>query len=89
MNDNRNMLLAIVLSALVLLSWGLLSEKFFPTPKTPAAQVESGKAKPAPQPSAIPGAPAPQAIRERHVVLSETPRVGDHSISSPAMAAKS
>lgn len=32
-SDTRNMILAIVLSALVLLGWGLVSEKYFPTPK--------------------------------------------------------
>ena len=31
--DTRNMILAIVLSALVLLGWGLVSEKYFPAPK--------------------------------------------------------
>jgi YidC/Oxa1 family membrane protein insertase len=70
-NDNRNMLLAIVLSAIVLLGWGLLSEKFFPTPKPPAEQVESGKVKPAPGPAAD----MPRAIRDRAVVLAETPRL--------------
>ncbi|MCL6740009.1 membrane protein insertase YidC [Sphingomonas sp. RB56-2] len=78
MNDNRNMLLAIVLSAIVLLGWGLLSEKFLPTPAPQAQQVDDGKMKPVPQPSATPAAPAvqtPQAIRERAIVLTETPRV--------------
>ena len=42
-NDNRNMLLAIVLSALVLLGWSLLSEKFFPTAGPQTQQVENGK----------------------------------------------
>jgi YidC/Oxa1 family membrane protein insertase len=70
-NDNRNMLLAIVLSAIVLLGWGLLSEKFFPTPKPPTQQVESGKAKPVPGPAAD----MPRAIRDRAVVLAETPRL--------------
>jgi len=74
-NDNRNMLLAIVLSAIVLLGWGFLSEKFFPTPKPPAQQVENGQPKPVPGPAAAPAAQAPQAIRERSVVLAETPRV--------------
>jgi YidC/Oxa1 family membrane protein insertase len=74
-NDNRNMLLAIVLSALVLLGWGLLSDKFFPTSGPQTQQVEKGKVKPIPQPQASPAAQAPQAIRERAVVLAETPRV--------------
>jgi YidC/Oxa1 family membrane protein insertase len=74
-NDNRNMLLAIVLSAIVLLGWGLLSDKIFPTAGPQTQQVENGKVKPVPQPSASPAADAPQAIRDRAVVLAETPRV--------------
>ena len=42
-NDNRNMLLAIVLSALVLIGWSLLSDKFFPTAGPQTQQVEDGK----------------------------------------------
>ncbi|HTK58026.1 MAG TPA: membrane protein insertase YidC [Sphingomicrobium sp.] len=83
MNDNRNMLLAIVLSALVLLSWGLLSEKFLPAPKPQTQQVQDGKAKPVPQPSAGPATQAPQPVRERSVVLGETPRV---RIETPSLA---
>ena len=75
MNDNRNMLLAIVLSALVLLGWGLLAEKFFPTPTPPAEQVENSKVKPGSAPSAAPATHAPQEIRNRDVVLAESPRV--------------
>src|SRR5262245_14379766 len=77
------MLLAIVLSALVLLGWGLLSDKFFPTAGPQTQQVENGKAKPAPQPSASPAVQTPQAIRERSVVLGETPRV---KIETPSLA---
>ena len=40
MNDNRNMILAIVLSALVLLGWTLLSDKIMPTPAKQPAKVE-------------------------------------------------
>jgi YidC/Oxa1 family membrane protein insertase len=72
-NENRNMLLAIVLSALVLIGWSLLSEQFFPTPQT--QQVDNGMVRPAPQPQAAPAADAPLAIRARDVVLAETPRV--------------
>jgi YidC/Oxa1 family membrane protein insertase len=46
-SDTRNMILAIVLSTLVLLGWGLVSERYFPAPK------------PAPKAApATPGAPA-------------------------------
>jgi YidC/Oxa1 family membrane protein insertase len=74
-NDNRNMLLAIVLSAIVLLGWGLLSDKFFPTAGPQTQQVDDGKVRPVPQPSASPAHQAPPAIRERSVVLAEVPRV--------------
>jgi YidC/Oxa1 family membrane protein insertase len=74
-NDNRNMILAIALSALVLIGWSLLSDKFFPTAGPQTQQVEDGKVRPVPQPGADPAADAPQAIRARSIVLAETPRV--------------
>jgi YidC/Oxa1 family membrane protein insertase len=74
-NDNRNMILAIVLSAIVLLSWGFLSERFLPTAEPQTQQVDKGKVEPLPQPQASPATNAPQAIRAREVVLGETPRV--------------
>jgi len=82
-NDNRNMLLAIVLSALVLLGWGLLSDKIFPTAGPQTQRVEDGKVRPVPQPSASPAAETPTAIRDRAVVLGETPRV---RIQTPSLA---
>ena len=75
MNENKNMLLAIALSALVLIGWSLLSDRFFPTAGPQTQQVENGKVKPVPQPQAAPAADAPGAIRKREVVLAETPRV--------------
>ena len=83
MNDNRNMLLAIVLSALVLIGWSLLSDKFFPTAGPQTVQVEDGKTQPVPQPSADPAADAPKAIRARNVVLAESPRV---EVKTPSLA---
>ena len=83
MNDNRNMLLAIVLSALVLIGWSLLSDRIFPTAGPQTVRVENGKTRPLPQPGADPAADAPQAIRARNVVLGETPRV---RIATPSLA---
>ncbi|HXG80751.1 MAG TPA: membrane protein insertase YidC [Sphingomicrobium sp.] len=83
MNENRNMLLAIVLSAFVLIGWSLLSDQFFPTAGPQTQQVEDGKVRPAPQPQADPAADAPQAMRARHIVLAETPRV---RIETPRLA---
>ena len=83
MNDNRNMLLAIVLSALVLIGWSLVSDRLFPTAGPQTVRVEDGKTKPVAQPAALPGGNAPQAIRARDVVIGETPRV---RILTPSLA---
>ena len=75
MNDNRNMILAIVLSALVLLGWGFVAEIWFPTANPPSTKVEQGRSVPVPQPQADPAADTPAAIRDRQIVLAETPRL--------------
>ncbi|MDV3241178.1 MAG: membrane protein insertase YidC [Methylocaldum sp.] len=82
MNDNRNMLLAIVLSAIVLIGWSLLSDQFFPAaPQTEeAAKPEAGPA-PAPGPTPLPDAAQP--VRPTPLVLAETPRV---RIETPRLA---
>ena len=75
MNDNRNMILAIVLSALVLIGWSLVSDRLLPTAGPPTSRVEDGKVKPLPQPQASPAPDTPQAMRNRAVVMRDTPRV--------------
>jgi YidC/Oxa1 family membrane protein insertase len=82
-NDNRNMILAIVLSALVLLGWGLLSETFFPTANPPATKIEKGRTVPLPRPDADPAADSGTALRNRSAVLASTPRV---AIRTPRLA---
>jgi len=82
-NDNRNMILAVVLSALVLLGWGLLSNTYFPTANPPVTKIEKGKQVPVAQPQASPAAETPAAIRDRRIVLRETPRV---AIATPRLA---
>ena len=81
MNENKNLILAVVLSALVLLGWSFLSDKFVPA-NPPPVKVEDGKVKPVPQPNADPAADSPRAMRNRGVVLAETPRV---RIQTPAL----
>ena len=75
MNDNRNMILAVVLSALVLLGWTFVSDRYFPTSGPQTQKVEDGKVKPVPQPQASPSVQTPAAVRSRAIVLAETPRV--------------
>ena len=79
MNDNKNMILAVVLSAIVLLGWGLVTEYFMPKPNPPAARVEKHAPAARPgttaQPGAVPAAGSPAAIRALGAVLAESPRV--------------
>ncbi|HEX8225558.1 MAG TPA: membrane protein insertase YidC [Allosphingosinicella sp.] len=83
MNEHRNMVLAIVLSAIVLIGWSFLSEMWLPTARPPATKIVDGKTVPVPQPKADPTADAPVAIRDRRQVLGETPRI---AIETPHLA---
>ena len=42
MNDNKNMILAVVLSAIVLFGWSFVSERYFPTANPPVTRIEKG-----------------------------------------------
>lgn len=75
MENQRNMILAIVLSALVLIGWTALSERYFPQPKpAPAASKTAA-------PAAAPVAPKP-AIRDVKTVLADGGRV---AIETPSL----
>ena len=73
MNDSKNLILAVLLSALVLLGWGWAANRYFPTANPPATKVENGKTQALPQ--AQPTATAPKALQSRAQVLASTPRV--------------
>jgi YidC/Oxa1 family membrane protein insertase len=83
-NDNRNLILAIALSLAILLGWSALSRQFFPTAAEPSTKVVNGKQVPVQQPTTLPtGAPqTAQAVRDRNLVLRETPRV---AIDTPSL----
>lgn len=83
MNDHKNMILAVVLSAIVLIGWGLVTQTFFPTANPPVTKVEKGRNVPLPQPQSDPAADSPQAMRSREAVLAGTPRV---RIETPRLA---
>ncbi len=84
MNDQRNMILAILLSALVLIGGGWLAEKFYPQPKVkpPIASSASGTPSTA-STGATPPASLPQtqvrdlagALKSGPRILIETPKV--------------
>ena len=95
MDDERNMIAAILLSVAILIGWNFVSEKFFPTPDTPDVTKTVAGANGAPaatpatqgQPSALPtpgapAAPAAQAIRPVDTVLAEGQRI---PIETPAI----
>lgn len=75
MNDNRNMILAIVLSALVLFGWTIITERFFPTAAPPATKVVDGRTVPVTDPKLNPEIDRPAVIRNRAEVLADSPRV--------------
>ncbi|MEY2928333.1 MAG: hypothetical protein RL367_2810 [Pseudomonadota bacterium] len=70
MENSRNMILAVLLSALVLFGGNLLTERFFPQPKTPPAQI-------APVPGTSPAAPpaAPAKPVAASAIIATTARV--------------
>lgn len=83
MDNQRNMILAIVLSAIVLFGWTALSDRYFPVAKPPVTKIEGGKEQVLPQPGAGPVAETAGAIRARAVVLRDTPRI---AIDTPKIA---
>jgi YidC/Oxa1 family membrane protein insertase len=86
-NDNRNMILAVMLSALVLLGWSLVSDRLLPTAGPQTAQIENGKVEAVPQAgpteaspiAAEPDTTGPAAINRplqtRAQALAQGPRV--------------
>jgi YidC/Oxa1 family membrane protein insertase len=86
--ENRNLILAVVLSALVLFGWTFASERLFPTPPAPTAQQQANPAAPtnAQQvPGSVPSAggpavpgvalPVSQVVAASPRVVIDTPRL--------------
>ena len=82
-SENRNLILAIVLSALVLLGWSAISNRVLPTATPATTKIVDGKPVPLPQPQADPALDGPAATRDRALVLRETPRI---RIATPKLA---
>ncbi len=81
-NDQKNFLLFAVLAALVLFGWPYIANHFFPAANPPVTKLEDGKSKPVANPATDPAADTANAIRDRAVVLRETPRI---AIETPAV----
>jgi len=77
--ETKNMILALALSALVLIGWTVLSDRYFPTPKPAATQTQTNgqrTAPAAPAPAAPAAAPIPspaQALRNGPRLRIDTP----------------
>ena len=82
MGNNRNMMLALVLSALVIFGWSFVSEKFFPTALPQTHKVDDGKVKPITQTADAPAAPSAAAIQSVDTALADGPRV---TIATPSL----
>jgi YidC/Oxa1 family membrane protein insertase len=81
-DDQKNFLAFAVLAALILFGWPTLQHWIFPQQQPAPTQIAGGKTKVVPQPGADPAADSPQALRDRKIVLAETPRV---AIETPAL----
>lgn len=81
-NDQKNFLLFAVLAALVLFGWPYIANHFFPAANPPVTKLEDGKSKPVANPATDPAADTANAIRDRAIVLRESPRV---QIETPAV----
>jgi YidC/Oxa1 family membrane protein insertase len=83
-NDSKNLILAVALSALVLLGWTWAANKYFPTANPPSTKIEAGKQQPLPQPNAQPAGPAtPKQLQNVSAVLASSPRV---KIQTPTLS---
>ncbi|HJQ17856.1 MAG TPA: membrane protein insertase YidC [Allosphingosinicella sp.] len=75
MNEHRNLVLAVLLSAIVLLGWTFVSSKFITPATPPSTKVVRGKQVPVAKPGETPAPTSPAALRSRAIVLRETPRI--------------
>jgi len=77
-NEQRNMILAIVLSAIVLFGWSFVSEWWLPTANAPPTKIVNGKEVPVAQPSpglATPGQATAAAAQTVQQARGASPRI--------------
>lgn len=75
MDDKKNIILAVLLTAAILFGWPYVSTYFFPAANPPATKIEGGKTTAVANPAADPAADSVTAIRDRALVLKESPRI--------------
>jgi len=74
-DDQKNFLLFAVLAAALLFGWPMVTGWLFPTANPPVTEIKGGKTEVVANPGADPAADTPAAIRDRKLVLAETPRI--------------
>ncbi|MES2986318.1 MAG: membrane protein insertase YidC [Pseudomonadota bacterium] len=80
--DQKNFLLFAVLAATILFGWPTIAAWIFPTQNAAPVKIEGGQTTPVVDPKADPTADSPKAIRDRGIVIKESPRV---AIDTPSL----
>jgi YidC/Oxa1 family membrane protein insertase len=83
--DQKNLILFVVIAALILFGSQFLTSKFLPPANPPVTKIVGGKTQVLPAPTSAPTTPTAGttgAVRDRKIVLAESPRV---SIQTPAL----
>jgi YidC/Oxa1 family membrane protein insertase len=73
-DDKKNIILAVLLTAAILFGWPYVSHYFFPAANPPVTKIEGGKTTPVAAPGTD-AADGPAVIRDRAIVLKDSPRV--------------
>lgn len=73
--EQKNFVIFAVLAAFILFAWPVLTDWIAPSQPPASTKIENGETVVLPQPDADPAADSPAAIRDRAIVLAETPRV--------------
>ena len=81
-DDNRNIILAVVLSAIVLIGWSFISERWFPTPRQPVQTAQQAGMRGVAD-TAVPGVAAAPSVQPVGTALAAAPRV---KIDTPRLA---
>ena len=74
-DDQRNLVLFIVIAGLILIGWQFVVTRFLPPARPPVTKIEGGQTKVVKSPSTDPAADSAAATKSREAVLAETPRV--------------
>lgn len=75
MTEHRNLILAVVLSALILIGWTFITDRYFPVANEPTTAVVKDKQVPAPGPGGPADDGGPAVMRSLPAALAESPRV--------------